>query len=70
MTDISLDGAEPVAVLGTGIMGSAMVRNLAAAGLRTTAWDRSPQVAAPLAEAGARVAARQPGWGRPGRAAG
>jgi 3-hydroxyisobutyrate dehydrogenase len=51
--------AEPagaVAVLGTGIMGSGMARNLAAAGLPTTVWDRSPQVAAPLAGAGARVA--------------
>jgi 3-hydroxyisobutyrate dehydrogenase-like beta-hydroxyacid dehydrogenase len=28
-----------VAVLGTGIMGSAMARNLASAGLRTTVWD-------------------------------
>ena len=28
------------AVLGTGIIGSAMVRNLAAAGLPTTVWDR------------------------------
>jgi 3-hydroxyisobutyrate dehydrogenase len=45
------------AVLGTGIMGSAMARNLAAAGLRTTVWDRSPGAAAPLAEAGALVAA-------------
>jgi glycine/D-amino acid oxidase-like deaminating enzyme len=51
--------AEPagaVAVLGTGIMGSGMARNLAAAGLPTTVWDRSPEVAAPLAGAGARVA--------------
>src|ERR1700740_1681671 len=51
--------AEPagaVAVLGTGIMGSGMARNLAAAGLPTTVWDRSPKVAAPLAGAGARVA--------------
>ena len=32
-----------VAVLGTGIMGSAMARNLVAAGLRTTVWDRSPR---------------------------
>ena len=32
-----------VAVLGTGIMGSAMARNLVAAGLRTTVWDRLPQ---------------------------
>jgi 3-hydroxyisobutyrate dehydrogenase len=45
-----------VAVLGTGIMGSAMARRLAAAGLRTTVWDRSPQVTAPLAAAGALAA--------------
>ena len=48
--------AGAVAVLGTGIMGSAMARNLAVAGLPTRVWDRSPQVAAPLAAAGARVA--------------
>jgi 3-hydroxyisobutyrate dehydrogenase len=46
-----------VAVLGTGIMGSAMVRNLVAAGLPTTVWDRSAAVTAPLAAAGAVVAA-------------
>jgi 3-hydroxyisobutyrate dehydrogenase len=46
----------PVAVLGTGIMGSAMARNLAAAGLPTTVWDRSPSATGPLAEAGAQVA--------------
>jgi 3-hydroxyisobutyrate dehydrogenase len=45
------------AVLGTGIMGSPMARNLAAAGLITTVWDRSPGATAPLAEAGALVAA-------------
>ncbi len=45
-----------VAVLGTGIMGSAMARNLAAAGLRTTVWDISPEATAPLAAAGALVA--------------
>ena len=45
------------AVLGTGIMGSAMARNLLAAGLPTTVWDRSAAVTAQLAEAGARVAA-------------
>jgi 3-hydroxyisobutyrate dehydrogenase len=45
-----------VAVLGTGIMGSAMTRNLVAAGLRTTVWDRSPEAMAPLAQAGARTA--------------
>jgi 3-hydroxyisobutyrate dehydrogenase len=47
----------PVAVLGTGIMGSAMARNLIAAGLPVTVWDRSEAATAPLAEAGARVAA-------------
>ena len=31
-----------VAVLGTGIMGSAMARNLVAAGLPTTVWNRTP----------------------------
>ena len=46
-----------VAVLGTGIMGSAMARNLVSAGLRTTIWDRSPAATAPLADAGALVAA-------------
>ena len=45
------------AVLGTGIMGAAMARNLLRAGLRTTVWDRSASATAPLAEAGAEVAA-------------
>jgi 3-hydroxyisobutyrate dehydrogenase len=45
------------AVLGTGIMGSAMARNLISAGLGTTVWDRSPAATAPLAAAGALVAA-------------
>jgi 3-hydroxyisobutyrate dehydrogenase len=48
---------DAVAVLGTGIMGSAMARNLVAAGLRTTVWDRSATATAPLAAAGALVAA-------------
>jgi 3-hydroxyisobutyrate dehydrogenase len=51
------DPGVAVAVLGTGIMGSAMARRLAAAGLRTTVWDRSPQATMPLAAAGALVAA-------------
>ena len=46
-----------VAVLGTGIMGSAMARNLVTAGLRTTVWDRSPAATVPLSDAGAQVAA-------------
>src|SRR5689334_20526174 len=60
MTSDPLAAPEPgrtVAVLGTGIMGSAIARNLTAAGLNTTAWDRSPQATAPLAAAGAEVAA-------------
>ena len=44
-----------VAVLGTGIMGSAMARNLVSAGLRTTVWDRSPTATTPLSDAGALV---------------
>jgi 3-hydroxyisobutyrate dehydrogenase len=51
------DTGSPVSVLGTGIMGSAMARNLLAAGLRTTVWDRSASATAPLSGAGARVAA-------------
>ncbi len=57
MTDRQGQPATSVAVLGTGIMGSAMARNLVAAGLRTTVWDRSPQASGALAEAGAVVAA-------------
>jgi 3-hydroxyisobutyrate dehydrogenase len=46
-----------VAVLGIGIMGSAMARNLVSAGLPTTVWDRSPAATAALADAGALVGA-------------
>ena len=46
-----------VAVLGAGIMGSAMARNLLAAGLPVTVWDRSSPVTGSLAEAGAAAAA-------------
>jgi len=45
-----------VAVLGTGIMGSAMARNLLRAGLAVTVWDRSPEATAGLAREGARAA--------------
>jgi 3-hydroxyisobutyrate dehydrogenase len=54
------DTGTTVAVIGAGIMGSAMTRNLVAAGLDTTVWDRSPQATGPLAGAGARVAASAP----------
>jgi 3-hydroxyisobutyrate dehydrogenase len=50
-------GRVRTAVLGTGTMGSAMARNLAAAGLATTVWDRSPAATVPLVAAGAVVAA-------------
>ena len=56
MTDVTAEPGIAVAVLGTGIMGSAMARNLAAAGLRTMVWDRSSEATAPLADAGALVA--------------
>jgi 3-hydroxyisobutyrate dehydrogenase len=46
-----------VAVLGTGIMGSAMALNLVRAGLRTTVWDRTPSALAALVDAGAQAAA-------------
>jgi 3-hydroxyisobutyrate dehydrogenase len=45
-----------VAVLGTGIMGAAIARNLAGAGLETRAWNRSREKAEPLAEHGVAVA--------------
>jgi 3-hydroxyisobutyrate dehydrogenase len=56
VTDSS-GGNVRVAVLGTGIMGSAMARNLVSAGLRTTVWDRSPAATAALSGAGALAAA-------------
>jgi 3-hydroxyisobutyrate dehydrogenase len=42
-----------VAVLGTGTMGAGMARNIAAAGLETRVWNRNPERARPLEEAGA-----------------
>jgi len=44
-----------VALLGTGIMGAAMGRNLLAAGLPLRVWNRSRDKAEPLAGAGAEV---------------
>ncbi|WP_433889166.1 NAD(P)-dependent oxidoreductase [Streptomyces sp. CA-111067] len=46
-----------VAVLGTGIMGAGMARNLAAAGHDVRAWNRTIARAEPLAEHGVRVVA-------------
>jgi 3-hydroxyisobutyrate dehydrogenase len=45
-----------VAVIGTGIMGSAIAGHLVAAGVNTTVWDRSPSATRALAAAGALVA--------------
>jgi 3-hydroxyisobutyrate dehydrogenase len=45
-----------VTVIGAGIMGSAMTRNLVAAGVNTRVWDGSPAATAPLGAAGAVVA--------------
>src|SRR5580693_2535968 len=51
------NGRGAVAVIGAGIMGSAMARNLAAAGQTTRVWDRTASATGPLADAGAVVAA-------------
>jgi 3-hydroxyisobutyrate dehydrogenase len=45
-----------VSVLGAGIMGAAMARNLARAGHEVTVWNRSPEKAAPLTADGIRIA--------------
>jgi 3-hydroxyisobutyrate dehydrogenase len=45
-----------VAVLGTGIMGAAMARNLLSGGMEVRAWNRSREKAEPLAQDGAEVA--------------
>ncbi|MBB5118987.1 3-hydroxyisobutyrate dehydrogenase [Streptomyces eurocidicus] len=50
------DNTLSVAVLGTGIMGFPLARNLARAGLDVRAWNRSPGKAAPLTADGVRVA--------------
>lgn len=44
-----------VTVLGTGLMGAAMARSLARAGQQVTVWNRTPDKALPLADAGAQV---------------
>src|SRR5215469_7812587 len=49
------DGCIRVAVLGTGIMGPAMARNLIRAGYATSVWDRSAAAAGPLGDASAAV---------------
>ncbi|MEU9544906.1 NAD(P)-binding domain-containing protein [Streptomyces mirabilis] len=48
-------GRPVVAVLGTGTMGEAMARNIAAAGVGLRAWNRNRATAEPLADVGAAV---------------
>ena len=45
-----------IAVLGTGIMGAGMARNLLAAGMEVHVWNRTHEKAEPLGDDGARVA--------------
>ncbi|HZY56955.1 MAG TPA: NAD(P)-dependent oxidoreductase [Rubrobacteraceae bacterium] len=45
-----------VAVLGTGIMGAGMARNILAAGMEVRVWNRTREKAEPLADDGAKVA--------------
>ena len=47
---------DSAAVLGTGIIGAAVARNLAKAGIETSAWNRTAEKAEPLADDGVRVA--------------
>lgn len=55
MPQVNADRAQSAAVLGTGIMGAAMARNIARAGIATAAWNRTHSAAAPLAEDGIEV---------------
>lgn len=45
-----------IAVLGAGIMGAAMARNLISAGMEVRVWNRTREKAEPLADDGAKVA--------------
>ncbi|KQT94715.1 3-hydroxyisobutyrate dehydrogenase [Marmoricola sp. Leaf446] len=47
---MSSSSTPSVALLGTGTMGAGMARNIAAAGLPLTVWNRSPEKARPLAD--------------------
>src|SRR5437870_2370147 len=51
----SLDRMTAVAVLGTGIMGAPMARNLRESGFDVRAWNRSADKARPLADVGVTV---------------
>ncbi|MGV9897077.1 NAD(P)-binding domain-containing protein, partial [Streptomyces tendae] len=57
MTDKTRDVRIPLTVLGTGAMGTALVRAWLAAGHPVTVWNRTPARAEALAAQGATVAA-------------
>ena len=48
---------QPISVIGLGAMGAALARTLIERGYRVTVWNRSPDKAAPLVDAGATLAA-------------
>ncbi len=50
------ESSATIAVLGTGIMGAGMARNLLAAGMEVRVWNRTREKAEPLADDGAKVA--------------
>jgi 3-hydroxyisobutyrate dehydrogenase len=56
-SDTDAVNSSRVAVLGTGVMGAGMARNLAAAGLDTRVWNRTPERAEALAGDGITVCA-------------
>src|SRR5215204_744843 len=55
--DRSMSSHDTVAVLGTGIMGAPMARNLLAAGFPVRVWNRTADKTAPLGAAGAVIGA-------------
>ena len=47
----------PISIIGLGVMGAALARTLLKHGNQVTVWNRSPEKAAPLVDAGAKLAA-------------
>mgnify|MGYP003575583362 FL=1 len=54
---MSPDPASPLGFIGLGLLGQAMALRLAQSGHRLVVWNREPERALPLAEAGAQIAA-------------
>jgi 3-hydroxyisobutyrate dehydrogenase len=54
--ETNVSGVKRISVLGTGIMGAPIARNLAAAGFETRAWNRTREKAESLASDGVEVA--------------